>query len=185
MENGVIDGKYSTYKESRNLCQYGKFESFKQNLVKSFEYCEEKTPSKQCTREFYLSLLSKGPMIVAMDAEFAGFSRYKPGDDFAPAVADSCGQLNHAVVAVGIVTENGEDYLLVRNSWGVNWGKDGYFKISTKKACGLMDNAWLPNVQEDKPFPEKECPTFNSECNFQGKSVKTCFGVSNFQDKIE
>lgn len=185
MQNGVIDGKLSSYKAERTICQEGKYLEHRQNLIKSFEYCEEKIADKQCTRELYIKLLSQGPMIVAMDAEFAGFSRYKPSDNFEPAVAEYCGSLNHAIVAVGIVTENDEDYLIVRNSWGTNWGMNGYFKMSTKKACGLVDYAWFPHVQEEgKPFDISSQPAFNSECEMKGKTIHTETGVSDFEKSI-
>lgn len=62
-----------------------------------------------------------------------------------------CGtDLDHGVVVVGYGSENGVDYWLVRNSWGTNWGEDGYFKIernvkstSTGK-CGIAMEASYP-----------------------------------------
>jgi hypothetical protein len=184
MENGVIDGKYSLYSETRTLCQNGKYIPYRQNLVKDFEYCEQNDPLKLCTTQQWLGLLSKGPVVVAMDAEFEGFSKYKPGANFEPAVPPTCGKLNHAVLAVGLVTENGEDYLLVRNSWGTNWGKDGYFKISTKNHCGILNNAWLPIVQKHLPFPDKKCPEFYSECDYTGNKVSVCEGENDFEKAI-
>lgn len=184
MENGVIDRDFSKYKETRTLCQQGKYDKIRQNLVKDFEYCEQNEPGKTCDRQLWIGLLSKGPLVVAMDGEFEGFSKYKPGPDFEAAVPNACGKLNHAVVAVGLVTENGEDFLLVRNSWGVNWGRDGYFKISTKNHCGILDNAWLPITQKHIPFPEKQCPKFYSECRYKGKSKATCYGENDFESSI-
>lgn len=182
--NGVLDAKYSPYQNVRTLCQTGKYEKLRENLVKDFEWCEQNEDGKECTKQLWLGLLSKGPLVVAMDGEFEGISKYKPGSDFAPLVPSSCGKVNHAVIAVGFVTENGEDYILVRNSWGTNWGYEGYFKIPASKHCGIMDNGWFPVTQEHQPFPEKACPEFYSECNFGGKTKRTCYGDNNFESSL-
>lgn len=44
----------------------------------------------------------------------------------------------HAVKILGWGTESGTDYWLVANSWGPDWGLDGYFKIRRgNNACGI------------------------------------------------
>merc|ERR1719478_584703 len=39
-------------------------------------------------------------------------------------------QVDHAVLAVGWGVEDGKKYWLVQNSWGEDWGEDGFFRIT-------------------------------------------------------
>ena len=65
--------------------------------------------------------------------------------------ADSdCGyQLNHGVAVVGFNTKVKNGYFIVRNSWGPDWGLDGYIKMAVSKGEGTCGIAGESDVYPD------------------------------------
>jgi C1A family cysteine protease len=87
------------------------------------------------------ALLTIGPISVAIDAE-EDFQMYKSGV-FETKKCSST-QLDHAVTAIGYgVTSNGKTYYIIKNSWGTDWGMDGYiyFSADLPNMCGIAQDA--------------------------------------------
>jgi len=51
----------------------------------------------------------------------------------------------HAVEMIGWGVENGQEYWLCKNSWGPNWGEQGYFRIAFGEVSVDTD-VWACNV---------------------------------------
>merc|ERR1712192_125576 len=55
------------------------------------------------------------------------------------------GKLNHAILVVGYNKTAPEPYWIVKNSWGKNWGQDGYIHMKMgENNCGLASRPVYP-----------------------------------------
>ncbi|CAK6949332.1 cathepsin S-like [Scomber scombrus] len=89
------------------------------------------------------ALVEVGPISVAIDASRPKFVFYRHGVYRDHRCSHN---VNHGVLAVGYGTERGHDYWLVKNSWGVRYGDEGYIKMARNKRnqCGIARYACYP-----------------------------------------
>jgi cathepsin L len=96
-----------------------------------------------------------GPVAISAAAE--------PWFEYSAGVFDGCEKdaiVDHAITLFGYGVENGVKYWKIRNSWGKDWGEDGFIRVlripdngGEKQHCGT-DNDPSQGVA-CKPFPEK------------------------------
>lgn len=136
------DGKADTessypYKASDGTCSFKASESG-DTPVKS--YTDIAKGDENSLKD---AVATVGPISIAVDANT--FWQLYRGGVFKPLFCGS--RLDHGVAIVGYGSENGDDYWIVRNSWGESWGENGYMRIVMgKNECGLADSACYPNV---------------------------------------
>jgi C1A family cysteine protease len=91
--------------------------------------------------EALMTAVAQQPVSVAVEADGLDWQFYMGG-----VVTDSCGlNLDHGVLVVGYGTdETAGDYWKVKNSWGSNWGENGYIRIgrgdkfNPAGECGIL-----------------------------------------------
>ncbi|XP_057948263.1 zingipain-2-like [Malania oleifera] len=90
-----------------------------------------------------LKAVANQPISIAIDARSKQFRYYSGG-----LYTGWCNSfLNHAMTLVGYQTDNetGVEYWLLKNSWGPEWGEDGYMKIPRGR-CRLARDASYPVI---------------------------------------
>jgi C1A family cysteine protease len=90
------------------------------------------------------ALATVGPISVAIDAEY-DFQLYDSGIFTSTTCSNT--SLDHAVTAVGYgVTVDGHKFYMIKNSWGTDWGMDGYvyWNRDIDDMCGVTQVTTYP-----------------------------------------
>jgi len=89
---------------------------------------------------------AKSVVSVGIDASSDKFQLYGGGVYNDNKCKSGWNDLDHGVAVIGYGVDKGENYWLVRNSWGTDWGIAGYILMSRDKnnQCGIATDATLP-----------------------------------------
>ncbi|KAF9621912.1 hypothetical protein IFM89_029132 [Coptis chinensis] len=134
----ALDGQCDQYRKNSRVVSIDGFEDVPTN--------DEKALQKAVAHQ---------PVSVAIEAGGRAFQLYQSG-----VFTGRCGTaLDHGVAAVGYGTDNGVDYWIVKNSWGANWGENGFIRLERNVAsstnstgkCGIAMQASYPTKKGQNP----------------------------------
>ncbi len=137
------------------------------------------------------ALVLYGPLVTTMDV-YADFFSYGSG---VYEYATGAYQGGHAILIVGYqddTTVSGGGYFKVKNSWGTDWGEDGFFKIAYSQASSpVYFGEWTiayrqPATPPAAPFGLTATPASSgridlswtdSAANEEGFKIERCQGA--------
>mmetsp|Transcript_47716 Transcript_47716/g.114614 ORF Transcript_47716/g.114614 Transcript_47716/m.114614 type:complete len:468 (+) Transcript_47716:52-1455(+) len=151
---GLMDNGFK-YAEQKNLCTESSYPYLARSSICKASSCASGIPKGSVTgykdvkaddTEALMDAVAQQPVSIAIEADKTVFQLYKGG-----VLSGDCGsQLDHGVLVVGYGTDNGQDYWIVKNSWGASWGMQGYVKLLRGKKgageCGIKSQASYPVV---------------------------------------
>lgn len=137
IQNGLCSEEEYPYTAEEGQCQDCK------NVVNITSFQDITSNNEKALKR----VVSQQPVSVAIQANTRSFQMYSSGiySDL------SCGnQLDHGVLIVGYGYDllNDMEYWIVKNSWGPQWGEDGYIRMerNIQDSSGLCGIAMQPSI---------------------------------------
>jgi len=156
---GLMDYGFEYVQQEKGLCLENEFpydaktETFKCNQKRS--QCQHYDPISgfkdvpQRNSQELENALTQGPVSVAIEADQTAFQLYRGG-----VLTGKCGaKLDHGVLAVGYDNTGATHSWKVKNSWGPNWGENGFIRLAKdmnlnrgQGQCGILMSASYPTI---------------------------------------
>ncbi|CAH2097358.1 unnamed protein product [Euphydryas editha] len=137
LEHGIaVEDDYGLYLEEDGYCKMGNMTNIYR--IKGFT----RVPALS-VNAMKVALYKYGPVSVTINS--SPLLHYSSGIYYNP----DCNNEgpDHAVTVVGYGVRDGAMYWIVKNSWGEDWGQDGYILFSaTNNNCHILEDAFCPIV---------------------------------------
>lgn len=171
--NGNLLSENYKYTGKREFCT-SETNANAQYNVTGYDSCSN------CSIEEYMKILSEGPVSVAMRSGSSNLKNYKPASLDIPWVPyEPCNDVDHIVAAVGAKYIEGKLHIIVRNSWGTDWGFQGYFTVPADNSCLITKWAFKPRISEDSKPNSVGGATIYRQCE-NDNGIEISDGVPDF-----
>lgn len=114
---------YTSGEGDSGMCMKDKMEGTKAAVISSWNTISSSPEGEEKLQE---ALIKNGPISIGIDA--TPMQDYFGGIDN-PKCGSGSNDLDHAVLIVGFGEENGQKFWKIKNSWGPDWGEQGYYRI--------------------------------------------------------
>ncbi|KAI4372007.1 hypothetical protein MLD38_010295 [Melastoma candidum] len=161
INNGGIDSEsdypYTSTDGVGGTCNTTKEEK-KVVTIDGYEDVDESDSALECA-------VAKQPISVGIDGSALDFQLYT-GGIYNGSCSDDPDDIDHAVLIVGYASESDENYWIVKNSWGTDWGIEGYFYLLRDTeleygVCAVNAMASYPTKSSSpspSPYPSPAVP---------------------------
>ncbi|XP_058763407.1 ervatamin-B-like [Vicia villosa] len=134
------------YTGKKGVCKASKIPNSPISAIKSFDRVTK-------TEKGLLSAVTKQPISVMVYSDTEDFQHYTNEIYNGPNCSKDSKDADHFMLIVGYDSVDGEDYWIVKNTWGTSWGRNGYMfvKRNTGKkygVCGINQWAFYPNKKK-------------------------------------
>ena len=135
IDHGLVDGAVYPYAATMFVCPADQIAERKRTYITDYDVKQGKN-----TETNLVSFVSKQPVGVAIEVT-PKFQFYSSGIFDDPKCTGE--SVDHGVNVIGYDRHS----FMVRNTWGREWGEDGYMRIKRgNNVCGIKDHIYYPIV---------------------------------------